>query len=113
MYKGESPQNSTWEFFYMLVGNKKYAKCKKSGHQRANYAVRMRVHYTKYSTDSSSIPQPVVIARDKGARSRSPPCKRHDVEIQGDIDSHVVKTSATFKSALDIEIMKLFYACSL
>ena len=70
--------------------------------------LRMQVHYRKCSTDSVSIQQPIVIAREKWAWSRSPPCKQHDVEIQGDIDSHVVKTSDTFQSGKDIEIMKLF-----
>ena len=45
--------------------------------------------------------------------SRSSTCKRHNIEVQGDIDNYVVKTSATFKSGMDIKIVKLFYACNL
>jgi len=75
------------------------------GHQQTDNAARMQVHYTKCSTDSVSIPQPVV--------SISWPCKQQDVEIQGDNDTHVVKTSATFRFGMDIEIMKLFYTYKL
>ena len=35
------------------------------------------------------------------------------MEIQGYIDSHVVKMSDNFKSAMDIKISKPVYACNL
>ena len=57
MYKNGRSQNSTWESFYILhatVGNKKYVKCQKRGHQQANNAVRMQVYYTKCLMDSVS-----------------------------------------------------------
>jgi len=74
-------------------------------HQQANNATRIQVHYTKYLTDSVSILQQVIIAREKWAWSRSLPCKQQDAEIQGDIDGYVVKMSVTFKSDMDIEIV--------
>ena len=35
------------------------------------------------------------------------------METEDDTDSYVVKTSAKYKLTMDIEIMKLFYACNL
>ncbi len=118
MYKGGRPQNSVWEhFFHVTVDQKKYAKCKKCGHQQASNAARMQVHYTKCSKDSASNPEPVMLAREKRprstSRSGSPPRKCLVIETQGDIDSHVVKTSAKFKLTMDVEIANLFDACNL
>ena len=41
-------------FVHVAIGNKKYANCKSCGHQRANSAPLMPVHYTSCSTDSVS-----------------------------------------------------------
>ena len=55
MCKGGRPQNSICEFFLRVtIRNKKYAKCKKCGHQHANSATRMQAHNTKSSTNSAS-----------------------------------------------------------
>jgi len=38
-------------FLHVAIGNKRYAKCKKCGHQQA---ARLQIHYTKSSMDSVS-----------------------------------------------------------
>ena len=53
MHKGGRPTCPVWEFFPLVaVGKKKYAKCKKCGHQQANNASRMMAHHQKCTDDT-------------------------------------------------------------
>jgi hypothetical protein len=115
MYKGGRPQKSVWEHFFHVTVDKK--NMLNARNVVASNAARMQVHYTKCTKDSASNPEPVMLAREKRprstSRSGSPPRKCLVIETQGDIDSHVVKTSAKFKLTMDIEIANLFDACNL
>lgn len=116
MFKGGRPSDKIWQHFQRIdAGGKKYAKCKKCGHQQASNASRMHVHYEKCSKDGDNVQKHPVKRPRSRSRSRSPPRKQPalSVLIQDDMDCHVIKTSSCVQKTLDIEIAKLFYACNL
>ena len=106
MYRSGGPTKLCMgRLFSVNVDKNKYAKCKKCGHQQV---------WQHVGTPQKCLKEPVILVRENSrSRSRSPPQKSPVIEMEGDTDSNVVKTSAKFNLTTDIKIMKPFYACSL
>ena len=107
---------STKLFLRVALGNRRYAKCKKYGHEQANNADECKC-ITQCSKDSASNPEPIVITREKcplsWSESRLLSNKWTKTEIHLDTDIHVLMMSSKFNSVMNIEIVKLSYACNL
>ena len=106
----------------------KFAKCKQCGNTQLAKAARLKLHHEKCAKVSMDMvhddvrPADDVVATTssvKRERSTSPlPTKRQAISTsarstQPSMDESVVKTSDSFKSAMDMQIARLFYGCNL
>lgn len=126
MFKGGRPRDPVWQHFLeVTVSGKSFAKCKHCGNQQLPKACRLKQHHDKcariHTTVEENRPATDIIATATLKRDRStspPPVKRQAVSMpvtstQPSIDNNVIKTSATFQSALDMDLARLIYGCNL
>ena len=119
---GGRPKDIIWEHFMKVeVGGKLFARCNYCSHQQSIKACRMKTHYSKCSKapkmnaadvqTESLIPMKPVKRPFEEETENQPPTKK--VIIQQNMSSHIVKTSGTTKSNLDLLVAKFFYSCNI